>query len=62
VRSAACGIIGAGATCSGSGLAYTAGLGFYAADRRRYCHCAWHLCVMAGTACHFLAVLWYAAG
>jgi hemolysin III len=46
----------------GGGLAYTAGLVFYAADQRRYCHCVWHLCVVAGTACHFMAVLWYAAG
>jgi hemolysin III len=44
------------------GLAYTGGLAFYAAERRRYCHCAWHLCVLTGTTCHFLAVLWYAAG
>jgi len=43
------------------GLAYTGGLGFYAA-RRRYCHFAWHLCVLAGTGCHFVAVLRYAAG
>jgi hemolysin III len=44
------------------GIAYTGGLGFYAAHRRRYCHFAWHLCVLAGTACHFVAVLRYAAG
>jgi hemolysin III len=44
------------------GLAYTAGLAFYAAHARPYCHFAWHLCVLAGTACHFVAVLRYAAG
>ncbi len=43
------------------GLAYTAGVAFYAAPRLRYAHFAWHLAVMAGTACHFVAVLRYAA-
>ena len=44
------------------GVAYTAGLLFYAIDERtRYSHLAWHLCVVAGTACHFVAVLLYAA-
>ena len=42
------------------GLAYTAGVGFYAA-RARYAHFIWHLFVLAGTACHFIAVLRYAA-
>ena len=42
------------------GLAYTAGVGFYAADRLRYGHLVWHLFVLAGTACHFIAVLYYA--
>jgi hemolysin III len=43
------------------GLAYTGGVGFYAAHRVRYAHFAWHLFVIAGTACHFFAVLWYSA-
>jgi len=43
------------------GLFYTAGVGFYAADRLRYSHFVWHLFVLAGTACHFIAVLRYAA-
>lgn len=44
------------------GLAYTLGLAFYAVDSRlRYSHFIWHLFVMAGTACHYFAVLWYAA-
>jgi hemolysin III len=42
------------------GLAYTAGVGFYAAKRIRYAHFVWHLFVMAGTACHFVAILKYA--
>lgn len=44
------------------GLAYTAGVAFYATDTRvRYGHFVWHLLVLGGTVCHFLAVLWYAA-
>jgi hemolysin III len=37
------------------GLAYTAGVAFYAMDSRlRYSHVIWHLFVMAGTTCHYL--------
>jgi hemolysin III len=43
------------------GLAYTAGIAFYAAERVRYGHFVWHLFVLLGTVCHFFAVLWYAA-
>jgi len=43
------------------GLAYSAGVVFYALDRFRYCHFIWHLFVIAGTACHFIAVMGYAA-
>ena len=40
------------------GLAYTIGTAFYAMDERmKYGHFIWHLFVMAGTCCHFLAVL-----
>ena len=42
------------------GLSYTAGVAFFAAERIRYGHFVWHLFVLAGTACHFIAVLWYA--
>ena len=42
------------------GLAYTAGIAFYAADRVRYGHFVWHMFVLMGTVCHFFAVLWYA--
>jgi hemolysin III len=34
---------------------------FFAAERMRYSHFIWHLFVLAGTACHFIAVLRYAA-
>jgi hemolysin III len=43
------------------GVAYTTGVAFFACDRRvRYGHFVWHVFVLIGTACHFLAVLWYA--
>ena len=44
------------------GLSYTAGVIFFATDSwLQYGHLIWHLLVMAGTACHYFAVLWYAA-
>lgn len=43
------------------GLAYTAGVVFFATDSRlRYGHLIWHFFVIAGTTCHYFAVLWYA--
>jgi hemolysin III len=44
----------------GGGLFYTGGLGFYAAREMPFRHLIWHLFVLAGTTCHFFAVLWYA--
>ncbi|WP_430233247.1 PAQR family membrane homeostasis protein TrhA [Nitrosomonas communis] len=44
------------------GIAYTVGVFFFVTDSRfRYGHFLWHLFVMVGTACHYFAVLWYAA-
>lgn len=44
------------------GLFYTVGVVFFATDSRvRFGHLIWHFFVMAGTTCHYLAVLWYAA-
>lgn len=44
------------------GLCYTGGVPFYATDGRlRYGHSIWHLFVVAGSVCHFFAVLWHAA-
>ena len=43
------------------GIAYTAGALFFLAERIRYFHFVWHLFVVAGTACHCIAVLRYAA-
>jgi hemolysin III len=42
------------------GIAYTAGVIFFVNERRRYNHFVWHLFVLAGTGCHFLALLAYA--
>ena len=44
------------------GLAYTVGTVFYAmGEKIRYSHFVWHLFVLAGTSCHFIAVLWYSS-
>ena len=43
------------------GAAYTGGLAFFAMRSLRYSHFIWHLFVLAGTTCHFFAVLWYGA-
>lgn len=42
------------------GLLYTVGVVFFAWERLRYGHVVWHLFVLAGSACHFVAVLRYA--
>jgi hemolysin III len=39
------------------GVAYTTGVLFFVNDRLRYAHSVWHLFVLAGTSCHFLALL-----
>lgn len=39
------------------GLVYTAGVPFYLWKGRPYTHAVWHLFVLAGVACHFVAVL-----
>jgi hemolysin III len=41
------------------GLAYTAGIAFFAMDRLRYFHALWHLFVLAGSVAHYFAVLNY---
>ena len=43
------------------GLAYTGGTAFYGWKRLRYGHTVWHLFVLTGSFCHFVAVLRYAA-
>lgn len=41
------------------GIFYTGGVAFYAKDRIPYFHMIWHLCVIAGSVCHFVAVVGY---
>ena len=42
------------------GISYSAGVVFYAARPVPHSHFIWHLFVLAGSTCHFFAVLWYA--
>jgi hemolysin III len=37
------------------GVCYSAGIPFYA-SKRKYMHFIWHLWVLAGTVCHFVAI------
>ena len=39
------------------GLAYTLGTYFYHRESVRYSHAIWHLFVLAGSVCHYIAVL-----
>lgn len=41
------------------GVAYTLGIVFFALDRLRYFHAAWHLFVLAGSIAHYFAILFY---
>jgi len=41
------------------GLAYTGGVVFYAWTKLRYGHAIWHLFVLAGSVCHYIAVVLY---
>jgi len=44
------------------GMAYSIGVAFFRAEGMRYGHFVWHWFVLAGTVCHFVAVLRYAGG
>lgn len=41
------------------GLAYTFGVCFFSASRLRFNHAVWHVFVLAGSACHYVAVMRY---
>jgi len=43
------------------GIAYTTGTLFFVNKRLRYSHFIWHVFVLAGTSCHFIAVISCAA-
>ena len=45
------------------GVCYTVGVIFFNYDQRvRYFHAAWHVMVMAGSACHYFGTLFYCTG
>ncbi|MDO8960048.1 MAG: hemolysin III family protein [Rhodocyclaceae bacterium] len=45
---------------AGGGLLYTVGITFYVLDARlRHAHGIWHLFVIAGSAAHYVAILYY---
>jgi len=43
----------------GGGVCYSLGIVFYAWRRLRYSHMVWHLFVLGGAACHYVAVMLY---
>ncbi|MCC8402044.1 hypothetical protein LJ655_09085 [Paraburkholderia sp. MMS20-SJTN17] len=55
VHSAGLACLLAGAIC------YTGGIASFLVDSRlKFAHSIWHLFVLAGSACHFVAIVWYA--
>lgn len=44
------------------GLCYTGGVALFVRDHLPYRHALWHLCVVAGSTCHYAAILHYATG
>ena len=50
---------GALAWIAAGGLAYTAGVFFFASKRVRHAHAIWHIFVLCGSVCHYLAVFLY---
>lgn len=42
------------------GIAYTGGVAFYNTKKLRFSHLAWHVCVIAGTTLHYLAIYRFA--
>lgn len=39
------------------GIAYTVGIIFYALDKVPYSHAVWHMFVVAGSVCHYIAIM-----
>ena len=50
---------GAIALLLAGGVSYTIGTAFYAWERIPYSHAVWHLFVIAGSICHYLAIALY---
>jgi hemolysin III len=53
---------GALALLGAGGVLYTAGIVFYNSKRVPYSHAVWHLFVVAGSVCHYLAIALYVLG
>jgi len=53
---------GALALLGAGGVLYTAGIVFYNSKRVPYSHAVWHLFVVAGSVCHYLAIVLYVLG
>ena len=51
--------LGALAWIAAGGLAYTTGVFFFAASRIPHNHAIWHLFVLGGSVCHYVAVVLY---
>lgn len=51
--------LGALAWIAAGGLAYTAGVFFFSAKRIPHHHAIWHLFVLGGSICHYVAILLY---
>jgi hemolysin III len=49
------------ALLAAGGVLYTIGIAFFAFDRVPYFHMVWHLFVIGGSVCHYVAILLYAA-
>lgn len=43
------------------GVFYSSGVAFYAWKSLRFSHAVWHVFVLLGSVCHYVAVLWYSA-
>ena len=41
------------------GLSYSAGVIFYALDKKPFWHTIWHLFVLGGSVSHFFCIFWY---
>jgi hemolysin III len=51
--------VGALAWIAAGGLAYTTGVFFFASKRIPHNHAIWHLFVLGGSVCHYVAVVLY---
>lgn len=51
--------VGALLWIAAGGLAYTSGVAFFVSKRVPHGHAIWHLFVLGGSVCHYLAVLFY---